>query len=87
MRIKVEKPSAETIAGMKGCPTWSKEVSVFDWEYDATETCYVMEGEAKVTTSDGEAVQFGPGDLVTFQRGLKCSWEVRKPIRKHYRFS
>jgi uncharacterized protein len=62
-------------------------VSVFDWEHDATEICYVMEGEVKVTTSDGEAVQFGPGDLVTFPRGLKCSWEVRKPIRKHYRFS
>jgi uncharacterized cupin superfamily protein len=35
---------------MKDCPTWSKEVSVFDWEYDASETCYVMEGEVKVTT-------------------------------------
>jgi uncharacterized cupin superfamily protein len=70
MRVKVEKPSAETIAEMKGCPTWSKEVSVFDWEYEATEICYVMEGEVKVTTSDGEAVQFGPGDLVTFPRGL-----------------
>jgi uncharacterized cupin superfamily protein len=46
-----------------------------------------MEGEVKVTTPDGEAVEFGPGDLVTFPRGLKCSWNVRKPIRKHYRFS
>jgi uncharacterized cupin superfamily protein len=87
MRIKVEKPSAETVAEMKSCPTWSKEASIFDWEYDATETCYVMEGEVKVTTPDGEAVEFGPGDLVTFPRGLKCSWNVRTPIRKHYRFS
>ena len=68
-RIKVEKPSAETIGEVKRCPTWSKEVSVFDWKYDATETCYVMEGEAKVTTPEGEAVEFGPGDLVTFPRG------------------
>ena len=35
MRIKVEKPSAEAIAEMKSCPTWSKKVSIFDWEYDA----------------------------------------------------
>ena len=28
MRIKVEKPSTETIAEMKSCPTWSEEVSV-----------------------------------------------------------
>ena len=46
-----------------------------------------MEGEVKVTTPDGEAVEFGQGDLVTFPRGLKCSWDVRKPIRKHYRFT
>ena len=59
MRIKVEKPSAETIAEMKSCPTWSKEVSVFDWEYDSTETCYDMEGEVKVTAPEGEAVEFG----------------------------
>ena len=72
---------------MTGCPTWSKEMSVFDWEYDATEICYVMEGAVEVTTSDGGAVHFGPSDLVNFPRGLKCSWEVRKPIRKHYRFS
>jgi uncharacterized cupin superfamily protein len=64
-------------------PDLAKEVSVFDWEYDATETCYVMEGEVKVTTPEGE---FGAGDLVTFPRGLKCTWNVRKPIRKHYRF-
>jgi uncharacterized cupin superfamily protein len=87
MRIKVEKPSTETIAEMESCPIWSKEVSVFDWEYDATETCYVMEGEVEVTTHEGEAVEFGAGDLVTFPRGLKCTWDVRKPIRKHYRFS
>src|SRR5512132_3519779 len=36
----------------------------------------------QVTTAEGEAVEFGAGDLVTFPRGLKCTWEVRKPIRK-----
>jgi uncharacterized cupin superfamily protein len=84
MPVEVEKPSAETISEMQG---WSKEVSVFDWEHDATETCYVLEGEVKVTTSEGETIAFGAGDLVTFPRGLKCTWEVRKPIRKHYRFT
>lgn len=87
MRIKVEKPSADVVADMKNCPIWTKETSAFDWEYDATETCYVLEGEVKVVTPDGGAVQFGAGDLVTFPRGLKCRWEVLAPIRKHYRFS
>ncbi len=40
MKIKVEKPTAEQIAEMKKFETWSKEESVFDWEYDMEETCY-----------------------------------------------
>ena len=60
MRIKVEKPSAEIIAKMTSCPTSSKEASVFDSEYDATEICYVMEGEVKVTTPASEAVPASP---------------------------
>ena len=77
----MEKPSAATIAEMERCSIWTKEVSVFPWEYDATETCYVLEGEVTVTTAEGEAGAFGPGDLVTFPRGLTCTWDVRKPIR------
>ena len=53
---------------MKSCPTWLKEVSIFDWEYDLAEPATSMEGEVKVTTPEGEAVECGPGDLVTFAR-------------------
>lgn len=86
MKIKVEKPTAAQLAEMKTQPTWSAETSVFDWEYDATETCYVLEGQVRVTTPDGEAVEFGKGDMVTFPKGLSCTWDVRKPIRKPFRF-
>ena len=86
MKIKVEKPTAEQIAEMKKCGTWSKEESVFDWEYDMEETCYLIDGEVRVTTDDGSVVAFGKGDMVTFPKGLKCVWDVRKPVHKHYRF-
>ena len=85
MKIKVEKPSAEKIEEMKAWPVWSAERSVFDWEYDTSETCYILEGEVEVKTEDGEVVEFGPGDLVSFPSGLKCVWDVRRPVRKHYR--
>jgi len=45
-----------------------------------------LEGEVTVTPKDGEPVSFGPGDLVTFSAGLSCTWEVKKPLRKHYQF-
>lgn len=64
---------------------WEKEVSRFPWAYDVTETCYVLEGEAVVIPDDGDPVTISAGDLVTFMAGLSCVWEIKKPIRKHYK--
>ena len=50
------------------------------------ETCYLLDGEVAVSTGDGGVVTFGKGDMVTFPKGLKCVWDVRKAVRKHYRF-
>lgn len=86
MKITVEKPEATVVKMMRRCPTWSKEASVFDWQYDDSETCYLLAGDVRVVTNDGETVEFGTGDLVTFPAGLKCTWEIRTPVHKHYRF-
>ncbi len=67
-------------------PVWTKEVSEFDWEYDQTETCYLVEGEAIITPETGDAVTIVAGDLVTFPKGLKCRWKITQPVEKHYRF-
>jgi hypothetical protein len=62
-----------------------KEASQFDWHYDEKETCYFLEGEVTVTTP-WESVEIGKGDLVTFPKGLSCTWHVTKAVRKHYSF-
>jgi len=67
-------------------PLWSKEVSEFDWEYDQTETCYIIEGKAIVTPQGGEPVTIESGDLVTFPKGMKCRWQIVEAIEKHYKF-
>ncbi|MHA1651058.1 MAG: cupin domain-containing protein [Candidatus Helarchaeota archaeon] len=85
--IKKRKPSKEEIERMlKEWSPWEKEVSTFDWYYDMEETCYIIEGEVNVKTDQGE-VTIKAGDLVTFPKGLSCVWEVKKPIRKVYKFS
>ncbi len=66
-------------------PIWQKEVSTFDWHYEDRETCYLLEGRVKVE-SQGDSVEFGKGDLVTFQKGLDCTWTITEPVRKHYTF-
>lgn len=87
-RVKVEKPTKEKLKELQvdKWSKWESDVKKFDWEYDDNETFYVLEGKVKVTTNDGEEVEFGKGDLVTFPKGLKCTWEVKEKIRKIYRF-
>lgn len=88
-RIIVEHtPDAGRLSelGVSKWPTWSKEVSVFPWTYGESETAYVLEGEVVVTPEGGEPVKFGKGDLVIFPAGMSCTWDVRQPLRKHYRF-
>jgi uncharacterized cupin superfamily protein len=72
--------------GVADWPIWTKEVSKFPWTYDDTETCYFLEGEAIVTPDGGQPVKIGQDDLVTFPAGMSCTWDVRAPVRKHYRF-
>jgi len=87
--IQVEhNPSEGRLAdlGVREWPIWTKEVSTFDWFYDAEETCYFLEGEVVVTPKDVAPVAMGKGDLVIFPVGMECIWEVRKPVRKHYTF-
>jgi uncharacterized cupin superfamily protein len=84
--VKKSKPSKEQIDQvLKSWSPWECDISTFDWEYGMEETCYIIEGEVKVKTKTGE-VEIKAGDLVTFPKGLKCVWDVKKPLRKVYTF-
>ena len=87
--IQVEhEPAADRLQelGVSGWPVWTKEVSEFPWQYDAQETCYLLEGEVIVTPEGGEPVEIKKGDLVIFPKGMKCRWNIRRDVRKHYTF-
>jgi uncharacterized cupin superfamily protein len=86
-KVRIEKPTDEKLRelGVDGWGTWECDPSTFEWSYGSPETCYILEGKAKVTTPSGE-VEFGKGDLVRFPRGLDCTWTVTEKIRKKYSF-
>jgi len=88
MKIQVEKPTENHLKSkdVSSWPIWEKEVSRFDWHYDSMEACYLLEGEVVVETEDGESVEFGKGDFVTFPKGLSCVWDIKQPVEKHYNF-
>ena len=87
VQITVEKNPSQTklnALNVSNWPTWQKEVSTFDWTFHEQEVAYILEGECVITPTGGTPVSFGKGDLVTFPAGLKASWQVIKPLHKHY---
>ena len=61
-------------------PLRKKEISSFDWYYDSTEHCQILEGRVIVTTDNGH-VEIEAGDFVTFPKGLKCVWDIKENIK------
>jgi uncharacterized cupin superfamily protein len=86
--IKLEKPSRKKVNEMRiiSWPIWEEGISTFQWYYEHTETCYILEGQARVIPDSGSPVEFGPGHLVKFPKGTDCTWEIFKPVVKRYKF-
>jgi uncharacterized cupin superfamily protein len=85
MKPKVKKPTREEKQEAENWPIWEKEESTFQWEYDEKETCLILKGKAVVNCPEG-TVEFAAGDYVVFPQGLKCTWEIKDKIKKHYKF-
>lgn len=85
MQIKVESLGDEAIErrGIRSWPIWERGVSRFSWKYDESEFCYLIEGQVRIETADGN-IEVEAGDFVTFPAGLECTWDILKPVRKHY---
>lgn len=88
MNIEIKSISEQEKEALKisAWPIWEKGVSEFDWYYDDTEVCYILEGRVYVSTPDGKEVEINADDYVTFPKGLSCKWKIVEPIRKHYNF-
>lgn len=72
--------------GIKEWSTWECEPSSFPWQYSEQETAFIYEGDV-IVTYEGHSVHLTENMLVSFPKGLKCHWEVRKTIRKAYIFN
>ncbi len=88
MEVKVQKLTREELEkkGVFDWPVWEKETSTFDWQYGDIEECYFLEGDVVVEDKNGNKVNCGKGDFVTFPKGLACVWNIKNPVRKHYNF-
>lgn len=87
MLVKIEKLTESQIEEKKisKWSIWEKEISDFEWYYDSMEQCLFLEGEVTVKTPEGD-YQIKEGDFVTFNKGLACTWQVKKTVKKYYKF-
>ena len=87
MKIEVEQPEPNELKeeGVYSWPGWEHDEDKFDWFYDKTENCLILEGEATII-SEFEAITIKTGDFVTFPAGLECVWDIHSAIKKHYSF-
>ncbi|MFH0823210.1 MAG: 16S rRNA (adenine(1518)-N(6)/adenine(1519)-N(6))-dimethyltransferase RsmA [Pseudomonadota bacterium] len=87
-KIRKERPDQGQLKdlGIDDWGRWECEPSTFPWQYADDETAYVFEGRVTVKTDAGDSVDIGAGDLVTFPKGMKCTWTVHETIRKMYKF-
>ena len=81
--MKIEIIKNKRLEDFKSWPIWECQISKFDWEYNQEEHCYILEGKVEVLHGDN-VVRISKDDYVIFPKGLKCTWNVSKPIRKYY---
>ena len=86
-KVIIEKLTSDQIheKGINAWPVWKKDISRFEWFYDDEEQCYILEGNVIVKT-DENIYEISGGDFVTFKKGLKCIWDIKEKIKKHYTF-
>ena len=84
MKVLISSPCSASVIiqyGIKSWPIWECEPSKFQWNYDDKEICLIIEGQAKISTQNGDIYVIKAGDLVEFPAGLNCEWEVTKSIK------
>ncbi|KAM7532158.1 hypothetical protein LguiB_035568 [Lonicera macranthoides] len=80
--------------GIKSWPKWGCPPGKYTFRYEAQQTCYLLKGKVKAYPKGSGAdedddilcVEFGQGDIVTFPKGLCCTWDVTVSVDKYYYF-
>jgi len=64
---------------------WDSTAGVFRGPMNnQIEFCHILEGEARIETTDGASRTVKAGDAFVMDNGLQPIWHVENYIRKHY---
>lgn len=63
---------------------WQRDVQRRDFVRPYHEIAYIIEGNVRLTTEDGDVVEAGPGDIVVTPNGSKAHWHSTSRVRKFW---
>ena len=72
-----EAPDKGAIAGI-----WEAGPHLERCACDYDEMCHILEGEVRLTDTDGKSRSFGPGDSFVVAAGFRGTWENLTAVRK-----
>jgi uncharacterized protein len=83
--ITIIKLSEEEFAERKisSWPLETIEKSRFERIFESEESFYMLEGDLWIDTPT-MIYHIFPGDLITFPKGLKCTWAIWKRVGMHH---
>ena len=84
--IIIEKPDSTQLEEIKQWEIWEKEPCTFEHDQQRTESFYIIEGNASLSTDTGINVDISAGNLVKVESGQIVTWTVQNTIKKHFRF-
>jgi len=66
------------------CGVWESTTGKWNISYTEDEFCYLIEGKAILTDSEGHSEQVNPGDGFVIPAGYKGTWETIGFAKKFY---
>ena len=63
---------------------WHSTPGKWAVSYDEDEFVLILEGRCILTSAEGIAEAFGPGDSFVIPHGFQGTWETLEPLRKVY---
>lgn len=62
---------------------WKHDCATFEYVFPGDETFQVLEGKVSIAV-DGETVELGPGDIVSFAKGQSSTWTIKSALKKFF---
>lgn len=78
-RAGLHSPS---IDGNASTHIWECTAGTFWWTFDGEETVFILEGQVRVTTPNGETRTLKPGDIAYFAEDTKALWDIDDYVKK-----